>query len=214
MLDRFAYMARGKGLVCAAGVVAGLAVSLLVAFGSVTDRSEVAEGLPRLVHKHSRSTYGVYGDDVDKMRRSLGFWGPGGHWGYATWRYEWTGDLEEGIDGRCRGRDLAVHLRTSTRTPVIARLSFPKACPKERFHAMRRALELHEQIHVEIAVQTAEEARRAMAAIEGAATCADLRKAYDSALARAADAGNVKQSRFDVDTRNGQEQGVELSDCE
>lgn len=207
-------MRKGTAVACALGVAVGLGTSLFVAFGSVMYRSEVDDGLPRLVHKHSRSTYGVYGDDVGKMRRSLGFWGPGGHWGYATWRYEWTGDLEEGIDGRCRGRDLAVRLRTSTRTPVIARLSFPKACPKERFHAMRRALELHEQIHVEIAVQTAEEARRAMAAIEGAATCADLRKAYDSALARAADAGNVKQSRFDVDTRNGQEQGVVLADCE
>lgn len=201
-------------ILCGAGMVAGLATSALVV--ALSTRSSVVEefGLPRLVHKHSRSTYGVYGDDVAKMRRSLGFWGPGGHWGYATWRYEWTGELETGPDGRCRGRDLAVRLRTSTRTPVVAWLNFPKSCARESFHAMRRALELHEQIHVEIAVQTAEEARNAMATIDGAASCADLRAAYDAALARAADAGNVKQSRFDLDTRNGQEQGVVLNECD
>lgn len=200
-------------LTCAVGVLAGMGAAFLVSSVSMTSPGDDAPGLPRLVHKHSRSTYGVYGNTVDEMRRSLGTWGPGGHWGYAFWRFEWDADLRNGPGGLCQAENLTVTLRTSTRTPVLGWFAFPPSCPRASFELMRVALERHEQEHVDIAVRTANEIREALASVPADFSCGRLRANLGAAMSRIVDAGALRQSRFDADTSNGQTEGVRLRDC-
>lgn len=157
-------------------------------------------------------TYAVPLGSAAEMKASLKRLGAEGWWGYTRWHIAWRFATRQ-EDGTCRITSAHVTATIDVTLPVLAS-GGPTTCMRDSFATMLRALAAHEEEHVRIALETAEDIRRAMLGAPRRATCEDLKTEVSADANRRLDEMRKVQSGFDARTRHGALEGVRLVDCQ
>lgn len=167
--------------------------------------------VPVVIYR-STTTYGVSGSTAPEIRKSLGYYGPAGHWGITRYEIRWPATFEE-ARGACQARDPSVRVRIKIKTPVLSWTSKTPSCLKAEFEAMAAALAEHEDGHARIAIDGAEALGRSLSQIAEERDCATMAARWERAGRQAMASIAARQAAYDAETSHGVKTGVSLKDC-
>ena len=178
-----------------------------------SDSAALARTAPRAAITAREQYYDIDGSSAGALRNQISRLGPKdesgtSHDALTVWSLEWTyGTAQRG--DRCALRDVKVTLNVSVTLPRWKPPPTATAELLKTWQAYLKAVRLHEAGHRTIAERNAREVVAALTALRRA-SCERLSDEATRTAEQIVADGRARNRAYDVQTRHGQTQGVEL----
>jgi predicted secreted Zn-dependent protease len=195
--------------------VLGIAVTCCLIAGGIVWfvlLSDAQHGVSGPVVSMRRTSYGAFGATARDLTISMTRWSAG-HWAYAAYRVRTPYEVAVGRDGRCAIVSATVELELQVQLPDISWWSSPPDCLRQNFAVMRKAIDLHEEGHVDIAKKAAESLVSALRLLPTETACPAMRASVDGTTGRILSKLQTDEANYDAVTQHGVTQGVKLDEC-
>ena len=177
------------------------------------DSAALARAAPRAAITAREQYYDIDGSSAGALRNQISRLGPKDESGKSqdaltVWSIEWGYGTAQ-RDDSCVLRDVKVTLNVSVTLPRWKPPATATADVRKQWQAYLRAVRLHEAGHRTIAERNAREVMAALTPLRGA-TCDKLSDEATRTAERTVADGRARNRAYDIQTKHGQTQGVEL----
>ena len=179
----------------------------------VPDSAALARAAPRAAITAREQYYDIDGSSAGALRNQISRLGPKDESGKSqdaltVWSIEWGYGTAQRGDS-CVLRDVKVTLNVSVTLPRWKPPATATADVRKKWQAYLTAVRLHEAGHRTIAERNAREVMAALTPLRGA-TCDKLSNEATRTAERIVADGRARNRAYDIQTKHGQTQGVEL----
>ncbi len=179
----------------------------------VPDSAALARAAPRAAITAREQYYDIDGSSAGALRDQISRLGPKDESGKSqdaltVWSIEWGYGTAQRGDS-CLLRDVKVTLNVSVTLPRWKPPATATADVRKKWQAYLTAVRLHEAGHRTIAERNAREVMAALTPLRGA-TCDKLSDEATRTAERIVADGRARNRAYDIQTKHGQTQGVEL----
>jgi len=180
----------------------------------VLDSAALARAAPRAAITAREQYYDIDGSSAGALRNQISRLGPKDESGKSqdaltVWSIEWGyGTAQRGDN--CVLRDVKVTLNVSVTLPRWKPPATATADVRKKWQAYLTAVRLHEAGHRTIAERNAREVMAALTPLRGA-DCDKLSDEATRTAERIVADGRARNRAYDIQTKHGQTQGVELN---
>ncbi len=179
----------------------------------VPDSAALARAAPRAAITAREQYYDIDGSSAGALRNQISRLGPKDESGKSqdaltVWSIEWGYGTAQ-RDDSCVLRDVKVTLNVSVTLPRWKPPATATADVRKKWQAYLTAVRLHEAGHRTIAERNAREVMAALTPLRGA-TCDKLSNEATRTAERIVADGRARNRAYDIQTKHGQTQGVEL----
>ncbi len=179
----------------------------------VPDSAALARAAPRAAITAREQYYDIDGSSAGALRDQISRLGPKDESGKSqdaltVWSIEWGYGTAQRGDS-CLLRDVKVTLNVSVTLPRWKPPATATADVRKKWQAYLTAVRLHEAGHRTIAERNAREVMAALSPLRGA-TCDNLSDEATRTAERIVADGRARNRAYDIQTKHGQTQGVEL----
>ncbi len=180
----------------------------------VPDSAALARAAPRAAITAREQYYDIDGSSAGALRDQISRLGPKDESGKSqdaltVWSIEWGYGTAQRGDS-CLLRDVKVTLNVSVTLPRWKPPATATADVRKKWQAYLTAVRLHEAGHRTIAERNAREVMAALTPLRGA-TCDKLSDEATRTAERIVADGRARNRAYDIQTKHGQTQGVELN---
>ncbi len=180
----------------------------------VPDSAALARAAPRAAITAREQYYDIDGSSAGALRNQISRLGPKDESGKSqdaltVWSIEWGYGTAQ-RDDSCVLRDVKVTLNVSVTLPRWKPPATATADVRKKWQAYLTAVRLHEAGHRTIAERNAREVMAALTPLRGA-TCDKLSDEATRTAERIVADGRARNRAYDIQTKHGQTQGVELN---
>jgi len=177
------------------------------------DSAALARAAPRAAITAREQYYDIDGSSAGALRNQISRLGPKDESGKSqdaltVWSIEWGYGTAQ-RDDSCVLRDVKVTLNVSVTLPRWKPPATATADVRKKWQAYLTAVRLHEAGHRTIAERNAREVMAALTPLRGA-TCDKLSNEATRTAERIVADGRARNRAYDIQTKHGQTQGVEL----
>ena len=178
------------------------------------DSAALARAAPRAAITAREQYYDIDGSSAGALRNQISRLGPKDESGKSqdaltVWSIEWGYGTAQ-RDDSCVLRDVKVTLNVSVTLPRWKPPATATADVRKKWQAYLTAVRLHEAGHRTIAERNAREVMAALTPLRGA-TCDKLSDEATRTAERIVADGRARNRAYDIQTKHGQTQGVELN---
>ena len=180
----------------------------------VPDSAALGRAAPRAAITAREQYYDIDGSSAGALRNQISRLGPKDESGKSqdaltVWSIEWGYGTAQ-RDDSCVLRDVKVTLNVSVTLPRWKPPATATADVRKKWQAYLTAVRLHEAGHRTIAERNAREVMAALTPLRGA-TCDKLSDEATRTAERIVADGRARNRAYDIQTKHGQTQGVELN---
>src|SRR6266581_9526343 len=177
------------------------------------DSAALARTAPRAAVTAREQYYDIDGSSAGALRNQISRLGPKdetgtSHDALTVWSLEWTYGTAQRGDS-CALKDVRVTLNVSVTLPRWTPPATATARLKDSWRTYLRNVKVHEGGHRTIAERNARELMTALTPLRGA-SCESLSQEATRLAERIVADGRARNRAYDVQTKHGQTQGVEL----